>query len=87
MLRWRLALVILAGLVAAVAATVVTVALNVATGGTARWFPTMQRHSLWWTAGATAGVAGARLLVWWAKRRYDQALAEPRLAPKPRRAA
>ena len=76
MRRWRLTLVILAGLVAAVAATVLAVALNVATGGTARWFPAVERFPLWWTGGATAGVAGAGLLVWWSQRRYDQAVAE-----------
>ena len=74
--RWRLTLVILAGLVAAVVATVLAVALNVATGGTARWFPAVERFPLWWTGGATAGVAGAGLLVWWSQRRYDQAVAE-----------
>jgi WD40 repeat protein len=36
----------------------------------------VERYPLWWTAGATAGVAGAGLLVWWAQRRYDQGLAE-----------
>ena len=76
MRRWRLALVAVAGVLAAAAGTVLAVALNVATGGTARWFPTMERYPLWWTAGGTAGVAGAGLLVWWAQRRYDQGLAE-----------
>ena len=36
----------------------------------------MERHPLWWTAGATAAVAGAGLLVWWAQRWYDRGLAE-----------
>ena len=36
---WRLALLVLAGVVAAAAATVLAVAVNVATGGTAQWFP------------------------------------------------
>ena len=49
---WRLALLVLAGVVVAAAGTVLAVALNVATGGTARWFPAVQRHPLWWTAGA-----------------------------------
>jgi WD40 repeat protein len=70
--RWRLTLLVLAGVLAAVASTVLAVALNVATGGTARWFPTMERYPLWWTGGATMAVAGAGLLVWWAQRWYDQ---------------
>jgi WD40 repeat protein len=73
---WRLALLILAGLLAAAASTVLAVALNVATGGTARWFPAVERHPLWWTAGATVAVAGAGLLTWWAQRWYDRGLAE-----------
>ena len=71
---WRLALLVLAGVVAAAAATVLAVAVNVATGGTARWFPAVERHPLWWTAGATAAVAAASLLVWGAQRWYDRGL-------------
>ena len=57
---WRLALLVLAGaLLAAAAGTVLAVAVNVATGGKAKWFPAVQRHPLWWTAGATAAVAAA----------------------------
>jgi hypothetical protein len=74
--RWRLALLILAGVLTAVAGTVLAVAVNVATGGTARWFPTMERYALWWTAGATVNVAGAGLLVWHAQRWYERGLAE-----------
>jgi WD40 repeat protein len=73
---WRLVLVALAGLLAAVAATVLAVALNAATGGTAQWFPTMDRHPLWWTAGATAAVAGAGLVVWRVQGWYDRGRAE-----------
>jgi WD40 repeat protein len=73
---WRLVLVIVAGLVAAVAGTVLAVAVIVATGGMASWFPSMDRYPLWWTAGATAGVAGAGLLVWQAQRVYERGLAE-----------
>jgi WD40 repeat protein len=73
---WRLAAVMLAGALAAAAATVLAVAVNVATGGTARWFPAVERHPLWWTAGATAAVALAGLLVWAAQRWYDRALKE-----------
>jgi hypothetical protein len=68
MVRWRrLTLLVLAGLVAA-AAMVLAVAVNVATGGTAKWFPPIERHPLWWTAGATVAVAVASLLVWAAQR-------------------
>jgi WD40 repeat protein len=81
--RWRLILLGVAGVLAAAASTVLAIALNVATGGTARWFPTMERYPLWWTAGATLAVAGAGLLVWWTQRRYDQASAE--LKPAVRR--
>ena len=74
MVRWRrLALLILAGVMAA-AATVLAVAVNVATGGTANWFPPVERHPLGWTAGATAAVAVASLLVWAAQRWYERGL-------------
>jgi WD40 repeat protein len=69
-------LLILAGVLATAASTVLAVAVNVATGGTARWFPAVERHPLWWTAGATVAVAGAGLLVWLAQRWYDRGLAE-----------
>ena len=73
---WRLALLVLAGVLAAAAATVLAVAVNVATGGTAKWFPPVERHPLWWTAGATAAVAAASLLVWAAQRWYERGLSE-----------
>ena len=76
MRAWRLVLLILAGVLAAAASTVLAVAVNVATGGTARWFPAVERHPLWWTAGVTVAVAGAGLLVWLAQRWYDRGLAE-----------
>ena len=72
---WRLALLVLAGGVAAGAGTVLAVVVNVATGSTARWFPwsaAAGRHPLWWIIGATAGVAAAGLLVWGAQRWYDR---------------
>ena len=72
---WRFALVAVAGVVAAAAGTVLAVAVNVATGGTARWFPAVQQHPLWWVAGATVAVAGAGLLVWQAQRAYERSLA------------
>ena len=71
---WRLVLLVLAGVMAAAAGTVLAVAVNVATGGTARWFPAVQRHPLWWTAGATAAVAAGSLLAWGAQRWYDRGL-------------
>ena len=69
---WRLALPVLAGVVAAAAATVLAVAVNVATGGTAKWFPPVEQHPLWWTAGATAAVAAAGLLGWAAQQWYQR---------------
>jgi hypothetical protein len=48
---WRFWLLGAAGLVAAVAATVPAVATNVATGREAPWWPAVQSHPLWWTAG------------------------------------
>jgi WD40 repeat protein len=71
---WRLALVIGAGLLAAVATTVLAVAVNAATGSNVSWFPAMQRSPLWWTAGSSMAVACTALLVWWAQRRYDAGL-------------
>ena len=76
MVRWRrLALLVVAGVVAASAGTVLAVAVNVATGGKARWFPTMDRYPLWWIAGAAVAAAGASLLVWAAQRWYERGLA------------
>ena len=72
---WRLTLVVLAAALAAAAATVLAVVVNVATGGTAAWFPAVGRHPLWWTAGATGAVAVAALLVWSSQRWYERGLA------------
>jgi WD40 repeat protein len=75
--RWLwLMVVAAAGLAAAGAGTVLAVAVNVATGGTAHWLPPVERHPLWWTAGATAVLALAGLAGWAAQRRYDRSLAE-----------
>jgi WD40 repeat protein len=71
---WRVGLVAGVGLLAAVAATLLAVAVNAVTGGTAPWFPAMEHHPLWWTSGATVGIAGAGLLVWWVRRWYDRGL-------------
>ena len=51
------------------------VAINVATGGTAPWWPTMDSHPLRWTAGSIAAVVGAGLLMWWVQRHVDRRLA------------
>jgi len=69
---WRLALLVLAAALAAAATTVLAVVVNVATGGTAPWFPYAVRHPAWWTAGATVAVGGASLLVWASQRWYDR---------------
>src|SRR5271166_5376589 len=75
MVRWRrLVLLVLAGAAAAVAATVLAVAVNVATGSTAKWFPPVERHPLWWITGATMAVAAASLLVWAVQRWYERGL-------------
>ena len=77
---WRLAPVVLAGVVTAVAAAVLTVAVNVLTGSKApKGFPGLQRHPLWWTVGAAAAVAVAWLLAWAAQRWYERRLS--RLVP------
>ena len=76
MRKRRLALVITAGLAAAAAGSVVAIAINVATGGSAPWLPAMNRYPLWWTVGATLLVTATGLFAWHAQRRYDQALAE-----------
>ena len=73
---FQLALVAGAGVLAAAAGTVLAIAVNVATGGSARWFPTMERYPLWWTAGATVTVAGAGLLMYKVQRWYDSRLRE-----------
>jgi NB-ARC domain len=57
-----------AAAVAALATTVGGVAVNAATGSKVPWFPSMDDHYLWWLAGSTVAV-------WWAQRRYEQALA------------
>ena len=72
---WRFALLALAGVLAAAAGTVLAVAVNVATGGTAQWFPAVEWRPLWWISGATVAVAGAGLLVWRAQRWYERGLA------------
>ena len=78
MVRWsRRALLVLAGVVTAVAAAVLAVAVNVLTGSTApKGFPGLHRHPLWWTAGAATAVAAAWLLAEAAPRWYERRLSE-----------
>jgi NB-ARC domain/WD domain, G-beta repeat len=73
---WRLVPVAVAALAAAAAATVAAVAVNAATSGTAGWYRTVERHPLWWTAGATVAVAAAGLLAWRVQGWYDRRLKE-----------
>src|SRR5438445_568949 len=65
---------VLAGALVPAAGTVLAVAVNVATGGTASWFPAVERHPLRWIAAATAAVAAASLLMWWMQRWYERGL-------------
>ena len=75
--RWmRLVVVLCAGALAAVAGTVLAVAVNVATGGSAEWFPLAARHPVALTFAATAVVAVAGLAVWQAQRWYELGLDE-----------
>src|SRR5690348_9355167 len=70
---WRLALLVLAGAVTAVAAAVASVAGNVLTGSTApNGFPGLKQHPWWWVAGAAAAGVVAWLLAWAAPRWYEQ---------------
>ncbi len=71
--RW-MTLVALAFALGAASATVLAAAVNVATSGHAYWFPPIERHPLWWTAGATASGAAMAFLLWWAQRGYERAL-------------
>ncbi|WLS43213.1 NB-ARC domain-containing protein [Micromonospora profundi] len=67
-------LVTTAGVLAAVAGTLLAISVNVATGGTARRLPAIEAHPWWWSIGMTLALAAAVLLGWWAQRRYEQAL-------------
>jgi hypothetical protein len=74
--QWRLVPVAGAGLLTAASGALLAIAVNAATGAPVRWFPAVERHPLWWTAGATFGVAGAGLLAWAAERWYESGLRE-----------
>ena len=82
-MRWRVWMLALATLVAALAATVVAIAVNVATGGEAPWFPALATHPLWWTAGATTFAAATGFTAWWAQRQLESDSA--RLVPAEQR--
>jgi hypothetical protein len=75
---WRLARPVLTGVGCAVAVTVLAVASNVATGGSANVFSPIEQHPLRWTIGTalylvvTAAVAAALLLVWAAERVFER---------------
>ena len=73
---WRLAVVVLAGLAAAVVTTVVAVAVNALTSGPSGWYRLIERHPLWWSAAATAAAGGLALLVWRVQAWYDRESAE-----------
>ncbi len=74
--RWRLGLVAVVGVATACAGTVLAVAVNVLTGGTAGWFVVLGvgAHPLRWTVGATAGVALTGLGAWESQRWYERGL-------------
>ncbi|RGA04578.1 hypothetical protein DI270_012790 [Microbispora triticiradicis] len=75
-MRWRrMVLVVAVPLVVAGAGTLLTIASNVATGGSSPWFPAIERHPLWWTVGATAAVAGVAVLAGWSQRLAERELA------------
>ncbi|MEU7908539.1 NB-ARC domain-containing protein, partial [Actinoplanes sp. NPDC049118] len=59
---------------AASAATLVAVAVNVATGGSAPWFPAVEQRPLWWAGFGTAGTAVAGLAGSWAQRLIEHQL-------------
>ncbi|MEU8228169.1 NB-ARC domain-containing protein [Actinoplanes sp. NPDC048967] len=67
----------------AVITVIVGIAVNVATGSPAPWFPTMDRHPIAWLVGATLAGVATTLLAIRVQRRYDQGLAD--LVPAPQR--
>jgi WD40 repeat protein len=70
--RWIL--LILSVIAAASAATLVAVAVNVATGGSAPWFPALEQRPLWWAVAGTAATVVAGLAGAWAQRLVDRQL-------------
>ncbi|MBB2943142.1 WD40 repeat protein [Actinoplanes lutulentus] len=85
--------IILAGVLTAVATALSAVAINVATGGDAPWFPTMEDHPLRWTAISVPSLALGAWLLWWTQRGYESSRAtlipaapppEPWMVDRPR---
>jgi len=71
---WRWVLLTLSAVATATAATLVAIAVNVATGGTAPWLPAVEQQPLWWSAGGTAAVAVAGVAGWWTRGAVDRPL-------------
>src|SRR4051812_26240401 len=80
---WRIGLLIASFVAAAAAATAGAAPVDVATGGSSPWGPSVEAHPLWWAAVGTLSVAGSGLVVRWMQRLQDQWLAE--LVPVSRR--
>ncbi|MFE2754550.1 hypothetical protein ACFXGA_21380 [Actinosynnema sp. NPDC059335] len=59
--------------VAAAATTLVSVSVNVATGGSRPWLPAIEARPLWWVGVGTAVVAIAGPAGWWAQARAADA--------------
>lgn len=78
--RWWTGLFLLGGLLAAIAGTVLAVAVNVATDDQRPWLGVFKEHPVWWVAASTAAVACAGWLMWWAQRGGGRASAELRPA-------
>ncbi|WP_410790641.1 NB-ARC domain-containing protein [Kribbella sp. C-35] len=74
MVRGRRTVLLITASVVALAGTGLTVAANVATGGSAEWFPPIDRHPLWWVAGTTLVVAASGLFLWQVQRAYERGL-------------
>jgi hypothetical protein len=77
---WRLVPVAAAALGAAAEVTVVALAVDSLTGGTAGWYRVIERHPVWWTAEATAAAAVTGLVVWRVQVWYERRSAELALA-------
>jgi WD40 repeat protein len=69
---WKYGLFGAVSIMGAAAGTVLAVAVNVATGGTAAAFPWIEDHPWRWTAGATITVAGCGVLLWLAQRMLER---------------
>ncbi len=74
MQQWRWVFLGLSAIAAASTAALVAVAVNVATGGSAPWFPAVERQPLWWAVAGTAAMAVAGLVGTWSQRLIDRQL-------------